>query len=139
MRPVVRRFFFVAPATLFLAVFGFSALASALPVDVKEAAIAFERFTGDRVQILHARGLRASTRPEVRPGPERPVITYRAVGDDFDTDIEPTGVPAVPFVGLLHYTERVFSCEAVDATQCVEVASRPVTEIFRYREGIWGH
>jgi hypothetical protein len=110
-------------------------LAAALPSVADEAAQAFERYTGDRVQILCARALRASRWPEVRPGPERPVIPYRAVGDDFNTDLEPTGVGEVPFVGALHYTELVFSCEDVEAARCVEVASRPATELFRYREG----
>jgi hypothetical protein len=129
----------VAPSSWLVVLVGFALLVAALPAQANEAERAFERFAGDRVQTLRARALRASTRPEVRPGAERPVITYRAIGDAFDTDLERTGVAAVPFVGALHYTELVFSCEDVDATNCVEVASRPVTEIFRYREGAWGH
>jgi hypothetical protein len=128
-----------APSSLLVALVGFAILAAPLPTHAHEAELAFEHFTGNRVQILRARALRASTHPEVRPGAERPVITYRAIGESFDTDLEATGVSEVPFVGALHYTELVFSCEAVDATHCVEVASRPVTEIFRYREGVWGH
>ena len=134
-----RRLRFAAPASVLVAALCLASLMAAAPAAANEAAKAFERYAGDRVQILRARSLRASTRPEVRPGAERPVITYRSIADEFDTELEPTGVRAVPFVGVLHYTERIFSCEDVEASQCVEVASRPVTEIFRYRDGSWGH
>ena len=81
---------------LFVALVGFVICATPLPAHADEAAQAFERYTGERVQILRARALRASTRPEVRPGADRPVITYRGVADHFDTDLEPTGVGSMP-------------------------------------------
>ena len=139
MLPAPRRRIVVAPTSLFVALASIALFVVALPAHANEAAESFERYAGDRVKILRARALRASTRPEVRPGAERPVITYRSVADAFETDLEPTGVREVPYVGALHYTELVFSCEDVDAKNCVEVASRPVTEIFRYRDGAWNH
>ena len=104
-----------------------------------DAAVSFERFTRHRVTALRARSERARLRPVVRPGPEVPVIIYRAAGNHFETELSSTGQPAAPWVGSLHYTEHVYSCEDAAAKKCVQVTSHPVTEIYRYRNGTWGH
>lgn len=116
-----------------------SSVLYAPPTFAQEAQEAFTRFTAERVMSLRARGDRARSFPEIRPGSLRPMVTYRAMGEEFETEIERTGVRAVPFVGTLHYTEQVFRCEDVTAAHCSLVSSTPMTEIFRFRNGGWGH
>lgn len=74
--------------------------------------------------------------PSVRPGASENVITYRGFGDDYQVELRPTGHPAAPFVGILRYTEQVYTCRAA-GTRCSVASSVPVTEIFRYQSGRW--
>ena len=105
----------------------------------EEAAQSFARFASQRLDALWARAERARTRPDVRPGADAPLITYRSIGQDFEASVEATGDARVPFVGVLQYTELVYSCEDTEAQECVEVASNPVTELYRLRDGTWGY
>ena len=42
-----------------------------------------------------------------------------------------------PYVGVLHYTEHVVQCADLRGTACHVVATLPVTEVFRLRDGRW--
>lgn len=138
MRHAISRCF--SPPLLFVILtLSVVSLLHAPPAAAQEAHDAFERFVAERVLALRARSDRARSLPEVRPGSRRPMVTYRAAGEEFETEIEQTGVRAVPLVGTLHYTEQVFSCDDVMAARCALVSSTPVTEIFRFRDGAWGH
>jgi hypothetical protein len=63
--------------------------------------------------------------------------TRRKLGDDFTTELRPTGQATAPYVGLLRYTEHVYRCTGAGEASCVVQASIPVTEIFRYENGRW--
>ena len=65
------------------------------------------------------------------------VVTFREYGDEFTTELRTTGREATPYVGLLHYTESVYNCRESDPRNCSDIATAPVTEIFRYEEGRW--
>jgi hypothetical protein len=105
----------------------------------ERAEAAFQDFARQwmaKVRSLEERDRRS---PRVAAGPGTPVFTYRGYGEEFGTELRPTGDAAAPFVGLLHYTQRVYSCRSLEARECSLAATIPVTEIFRYQRGRWTH
>jgi len=76
-------------------------------------------------------------RPRVAAGPGSLVFTYRGYADEFRAELQPTGVASAPYVGLLHYTERTYTCTSLESTRCTLAATQPVTEIFRLQGGRW--
>jgi hypothetical protein len=88
----------------------------------------------DKVQRLAAEERR---NPTIRPGAAEAVVTYRGYGEDFSVELRPTGHPDSPFVGLLRYSELLYTCTDPKASDCTVASSVPVTEIFRFQEGRW--
>jgi hypothetical protein len=78
-------------------------------------------------------------RPRVAAGPGSLVFTYRGYADEFRTEVQATGERGTPWVGLLHYTERTYTCPSLEARECTVAAIQPVTEIFRMRGGRWSY
>jgi len=101
------------------------------------AASSFEAFAREFMAQVRAREQRARLRPRVAAGPASPVVTYRGYGEEFRTELRGSGSEAAPFVGLLHYTEHVYSCRDLASERCSLAASAPVTEVFRFRGGRW--
>jgi hypothetical protein len=97
----------------------------------------FARFSRDWMQKLQTRAARARSRPNVRPGADAPVITYRGYAEEFQAELQATGHPTTPYIGLLHYTENLYTCADVLAAQCRIGSSKPVTDVFRLRDGVW--
>jgi hypothetical protein len=95
---------------------------------------AFQDFA--RQWMTKLRGLEEQ-RPRVAAGPGNLVFTYRGYADEFRTELQPTGQTGTPYVGLLHYTERVYTCPSLEASECTIAATQPVTEIFRMQGGRW--
>ena len=117
---------------------GAPAVAGETPlVSQERAAAAFEDFARDFMAGVHGQEEREKRRPRVAAGPESAVFTYRGYGEEFRTELRPTGHAAAPFVGLLHYTENVYSCRDLAGGPCSLAATVPVTEVFRYRGGRW--
>ncbi len=110
--------------------------ASATP-SRERAAAAFESFAREFMAEVRSREERERRQPRIAAGPESAVFTYRGYGQDFRTELRPTGQAAAPFVGLLHYTERVYSCRDLEGDSCTVADTVPVTEIFRYKGGRW--
>jgi predicted small secreted protein len=75
--------------------------------------------------------------PTVAAGPNQNQVTYRGFGKDFTVELRPTGQPSAPFIGILRYSEQIYSCREVAASNCSVASSSPVTEIFRYQSGRW--
>jgi len=117
---------------------GTPSLAGALP-SVEAATSSFESFAAERIGKLRARAELARERATLQPGAREPVATYRASAEPFETELRHTGRPASPYVGVLRYTQRVYSCEDLSAKRCRVASSIPITEVFRYRDGEWGH
>lgn len=94
----------------------------------------FERFAEGWMEKVQE--LEASQRenPTVRPGASAPLVTYRGYGDDYSVELRPTGHAQAPYIGLLRYTEHVYSC--MDK-ECTVASTVPVTEIFRFQDGRW--
>jgi len=77
------------------------------------------------------------TSPELRPSGSRNVASYKGYTSDFKIEIKPTGYAKAPFVGVLRYTEQLFTCADERATRCRVASTTPVTEIFRFQDGRW--
>ena len=114
-----------------------AALADAAPAPGADRAEAgFQDFA--RQWMTKLRGLEEQ-RPRVSAGPGNLVFTYRGYADEFRTELQPTGQASAPYVGLLHYTERVYTCPSLEASECTIAATLPVTEIFRMQGGSWSY
>lgn len=103
------------------------------------AEASFQRFADGWMERVRDRSERSRARPTVRPGAVAPVVTWRGVGEDFEIELQPTGRPMAPYVGVLRYTELVYHCEDMQATRCRVATTQPVTEIFRMRDGGWSY
>lgn len=79
------------------------------------------------------------SKPTMRAGAGGAQATYRGYSDDFKTELRPTGHPSAPYVGLLRYTELMYSCPTANTNDCVVASRVPVTEIFRYENGRWSY
>ena len=52
-------------------------------------------------------------------------------------ELRPTGHPASPYIGILRYSEQLYTCQDLSSGQCTVASTSPVTEIFRYQDGRW--
>jgi hypothetical protein len=124
-------------------------LLAALPALAEPAAIpdaahqraerSLEEFASEWMGKVRTLELKARVNPTVKAGPSDPVFTYRGYGDEYSVELRPTGHPRAPYVGLLRYTEHVYSCESMRGLNCSVASSVPVTEIFRYKNGSWAY
>jgi len=78
-------------------------------------------------------------KPTVRAGSNGTQVSYRGYGEDYSVELRPTGHPSAPFVGLLRYTELMYSCPSASSKDCSVSSRVPVTEIFRYENGRWSY
>lgn len=100
----------------------------------ERARASFERFARswmDKVKKLEAENRR---KPTVRASASGTTTTYRGYGEDFSIELRPTGQAVAPYIGLLRYTELVYSCVE---ERCSVASTVPVTEIFRMQDGRW--
>jgi hypothetical protein len=98
---------------------------------------AFQDFARDFMAKVRSQEERERHKPRVAAGPGAAVFTYRGYGEEFRTELRPTGQAVAPFVGLLHSTEHVYSCRDLEGGSCTVASTVPVTEIFRYQRGSW--
>lgn len=103
----------------------------------QRAKISFDRFAETWMEKIQRLEAQHRNQPTVRPGPSKPIVTYRGYGDDYSVELRPTGHPSAPYVGILRYSEHLFSCGSIEATQCTIASTVPVTEIFRFEGGRW--
>ena len=79
------------------------------------------------------------SKPTARAGASGTQHSYRGYGDDYSVELRPTGHPSAPYVGLLRYTELMYSCPSPGSKDCSISSRVPVTEIFRYENGRWSY
>jgi hypothetical protein len=77
------------------------------------------------------------SKPTVKAAAGGTQNTYRGYSDDYSIELRPTGHPSAPYVGLLRYTELMYSCPTPG--NCTVSSRVPVTEIFRYENGRWSY
>ncbi len=80
---------------------------------------------------------RDSRRAPDKAGATGPAVKYTGYSPEFTTELKPTGYAQVPWVGVLHYTERLYRCADASLGQCSIASVIPVTEIFRFQNGKW--
>lgn len=110
--------------------------ASIAPITDRDAHASFERFARSWMQKM--RKLEVENREKAKPaaaGTAR--VTYQGYGEGFETELRATKAKKAPYVGILRYTERVYTCPKRDARNCAISATIPVTEIFRFEHGRW--
>jgi hypothetical protein len=103
----------------------------------RRARSSFKHFANDWMGKMHRLETQNRARPALRPGAERPLVTFRGYGSDFTTELKPTGHPQAPYVGILRYTEHLYTCSDARAKRCSVASTTPVTEIFRFQDGRW--
>jgi hypothetical protein len=146
MRPVHRLRARLGSVALALAAVALCALSAgaeppaAIPDDARQRAEkSFEEFARKWMERAHELEAKARQRPSVAAGARQPVLTYRGYGDDYTVELRPTGHAVSPFVGLLRYTEHLYTCESAQPDRCTLASSAPVMEIFRYQDGRWDY
>jgi len=97
----------------------------------------FERFASTWMDKIRRLETQQRESPTIRPGAGGLLVTYRGYGDAFKTELRSTGHPSAPYVGILRYSEHLYSCQSVEATKCTVASTVPVTEIFRFEDGRW--
>jgi hypothetical protein len=97
----------------------------------------FERFAKEFIVKLQRANAALRRQPEIRASRSGPLATYRTTGDAFSIELKSTGNAAAPWVGLLRYTEQLYTCAASDPKSCTLAAHTPITEVFRFRKGRW--
>lgn len=110
-----------------------------VPTAGETAASSFEAFAAEWMLKVRAEEQHHRAHPTVQQGAREPVVTFRGYGDRYSTETRATGRASAPFVGLLRYTEHVYTCRTVEARVCSIASTVPVTEIFRFRNGRWGY
>lgn len=116
-----------------------SAAASGPPAAIADhdhdrALHSFDRFASDWMAKLQRAAVQSRKKPTVRA---QGGVTYRAYGDEYDLELKQTGHPRAPYVGILRYEERLYSCSDASTKRCRVGAVTPVTEIFRLQDGRW--
>ena len=99
----------------------------------------FRSFAQSWMDKALARAARNQTRPRAQARSGGFTFLYRAVADDYDVALEPTGNPTSPYVGVLRYTEQTFQCRDARGAECTLASTQPVSEVFRFRSGSWSY
>jgi hypothetical protein len=97
----------------------------------------FKQFASGWMEKMERVETKNRARPEVRPFGSRNLVTYRGYANDFKIEIKHTGYAPAPFVGVLRYSEQLYTCADAAATRCRVAGTTPVTEIFRFQNGRW--
>ena len=103
----------------------------------EDAERSFAHFAQEWMQGIRDIEARERSKPTIRPGNPDPLVTYQGYADDFSVEVRSTGHPEAPFVGVLRYTELLYSCTNASAATCSVASSVPQAEIFRYQSGRW--
>jgi hypothetical protein len=104
------------------------------PAAVEASFDAFASQWMDRMQRVEEEHRRA---PSAAAGTAGTKVGYQGYSEEFTTELRATGHAVAPYVGLLRYEERTYSCVDAGATRCGITSRMPVTEIFRYQDGRW--
>lgn len=113
------------------------AVADDVGSDLDQARWAFQKHAKGWMADLEKSEARNRSEAEVYSIANEPVIRFEGYGDDFETQVKPTGRAQTPYVGILRYKENLYTCLQSDETRCTVTRSVPVSEIFSYKNGRW--
>lgn len=133
--PAIARTLLVASA-LALPAAAWATPPAAIPNSSNEARSSFQRFAKGWMERMQKLEVRNRRNPTLRTGSVARA-SYRGYGDDFSIELKPTGHPQAPYVGILRYEERLYTCSDRKASRCSIASTTPVTEIFRFQGGRW--
>lgn len=136
----IRHVFCILSVTIGLAlVFGATTASADNPAAIApqddRARTSFAKFS--REWMAKVQRMADEQKPTARASASSALVTYRDYTDDFTVELRPTGHASAPYVGILRYSERIFSCQDIGANDCTMSSEIPVTEIFRYQDGRW--
>jgi hypothetical protein len=103
------------------------------------AEVQFQQFAKTWMANVQKLQTQDRSKPTMRAGAGGTQSSYRGYSEEFTVELRPTGHPSAPYVGLLRYTELMYSCPSPGATDCTVASRVPVTEIFRYENGRWSY
>lgn len=127
----------VVAGAVLLAATAPSAGADSIETSLSDAKWAFEQHAKSWMADLEKNEARNRSEAPVYSVANEPVIRFAGYGDDFQTQVKPTGQAQAPFVGILRYKENLYTCLQQDESRCTVTSSVPVSEIFSYRNGRW--
>ena len=111
----------------------------AIPEDDSQQRIlrSFKSFASSWMEKMERVETSNRAKPKIRPHVSGSPFTYKGYASDFDIEVKHTGYAVAPFVGILRYSEQLFTCTDASASRCRIVSTIPVTEIFRFQGGRW--
>jgi hypothetical protein len=86
----------------------------------------FQAFARDWMMRIQERGAQDRANPRLTPQARALVASYREVEPGFETELQATGRPGSPYVGVLRYTESIVNCADLRGTGCRVVSTLPV-------------
>ncbi|NNL67502.1 MAG: hypothetical protein HKP30_14730 [Myxococcales bacterium] len=113
------------------------ASADSIEHSLSDAKWAFEQHAKSWMADLEKNEARNRSEAPVYSVANESVIRFAGYGDDFETQVKPTGRAQTPFVGILRYKENLYTCLHQDESRCTVTRSIPVSEIFSFRNGRW--
>lgn len=109
----------------------------AVPSELEVAKSAFERHARSWMADLEKNEAENRRKAPVYGVAQEAVIRFDGYGDEYETQVKPTGHATAPFVGILRYKEHLYTCLRDDLTRCTVTRSVPVSEIFSFKNGRW--
>jgi hypothetical protein len=109
----------------------------AVPADLAAAKSSFAKHCRSWMADLEKNEAENRRKAPVYGVADEAVIRFDGYGDEYETQVKPTGQASAPFVGILRYKENLYTCLRDDATRCTITRSIPVSEIFSYKNGRW--
>jgi len=122
---------------LAMAIAALPAAADSTEADLEDARGAFEVHARSWMADLEANEATNRRNAPVYSVASEAVIRFDGYGDEYETQVKPTGSAQAPFVGILRYKENTYTCLRDDEARCTVTRSIPVSEIFSFRNGRW--
>lgn len=112
-------------------------VAKAPTVTQESAQVAFETFAKDWMRKMNAGSLSVRESRKLDAKKANVALTFSQYAEEFTTELKRTSSTSAPFVGLLRYVEKEYSCADATEAQCQVASETNVTEIFRFERGQW--
>ncbi len=109
----------------------------AVESELNHARAAFQKHARGWMADLEKNEARNRSAAPVYSMADEVVIRFDGYGDDFETQVKPTGEAKAPYIGILRYTENTYTCLRDGSQQCTVTRTVPVSEIFSFRNGRW--
>lgn len=106
-------------------------------VTQESAQAAFESFAKEWMRKMNAGSVSVRESRKLDARKANVALTFSQYADEFTTELKRTSSTSAPFVGLLRYVEKEYTCADATEAQCQVASETNVTEIFRFERGQW--